>query len=300
VTKLVAYGVLLEGPELAYELWTVFARWRKKVVPEHTPAWITIVGLVGWILVAVGVGGEFWVDATVNSDDEQIRVIDEQLLGDARTAASDAAVLASNASASASNAETKSGDAVGKAKSADTVASNALSSANEAVQRIAASEGEIEKLEGFAQTTQFRQMGRQILDERFQPHLKGVRKADVQIVYVPEDGEAYSLAGQLQSSLNVAGWNVTEMRALQESDAIKFLKHEFNRPGIPLVIRAGAAGDLTLQSLVPPHDIPAEFCSICALAKALADGLRISREPDINSNPDLPANSIRVVIDHKW
>src|ERR1035441_11088556 len=50
MTKLVALGVILEGPELVYEIIDVVKRWRRKKTRDHAPAIITLVGLVGWIL----------------------------------------------------------------------------------------------------------------------------------------------------------------------------------------------------------------------------------------------------------
>jgi hypothetical protein len=65
MTKLVAWGVILEGPELAYETWNVVKRWRKRRATEHAPFLITLIGLIGWVLVSAGVAGEFWADSNV-------------------------------------------------------------------------------------------------------------------------------------------------------------------------------------------------------------------------------------------
>jgi hypothetical protein len=97
MTKLVAGGVILEGPELVYELWKVIRRWKKRVVPEHAPYWITLIGLVGWVFVAVGVAGEFWVDGKVNLDDENIQSINITLLKDATASASQSKIDAKTA-----------------------------------------------------------------------------------------------------------------------------------------------------------------------------------------------------------
>lgn len=125
MTKLVALGVILEGPELVYELWNVVRRWRRKAVADHAPSWITFIGMVGWILVSVGVAGEFWVDGKVNSDDDNIQSINIQLLRDASSSAGSAARAAYDAQRSsiratkeANRAETSSFNAITLARSA--------------------------------------------------------------------------------------------------------------------------------------------------------------------------------------
>lgn len=119
MTKMVAVGVILEGPELVYELSNVIKRWIKKPIEDHAPAWITLIGLVGWIAVSIGVAGEFWVDSKVNSADHNIQAINEELLQDA----SSSAVTAANA---AKSAQGSADDAGAVSKKAETTAGNAM------------------------------------------------------------------------------------------------------------------------------------------------------------------------------
>lgn len=107
VTKLVAVGVILEGPELVYELVNVIKRWAHKSTREHAPSWITLLGLVGWLFVSIGVAGEFWVDGKVNSDDENIQSINITLLEDASASASQAKFDAGAAKTLAGSARTE-------------------------------------------------------------------------------------------------------------------------------------------------------------------------------------------------
>lgn len=115
MTKLVAAGVILEGPELVHELLNVIKRLMKKPTKDHAPAWITFVSLIGWVCVSIGVAGEFWVDARVNSDDENIQSINIQLLSDASASASAAAKSAKDAQGSADKAVVDAADAQKKA-----------------------------------------------------------------------------------------------------------------------------------------------------------------------------------------
>ena len=84
----VAFGVLLEVVELIYEIYKPIAR-RLGITPEaETPWQITIVGLFGWLLVLIGVGGEFWVAPNVNAEDALIQSINNILTRDASSSAS--------------------------------------------------------------------------------------------------------------------------------------------------------------------------------------------------------------------
>jgi len=134
MTKLVAWGVILEGPELAFELWNVIKRWRKRPVGEHAPAWITFIGLIGWILVSVGVAGEFWVDSNVNSDDQKIQAINEQLLKDASASAGAAKSSAEAAATAAQNAQGAATVAGSASNAAETTAGGAMTLARGARQ----------------------------------------------------------------------------------------------------------------------------------------------------------------------
>lgn len=118
MTKLVALGVILEGPELVFEIIQLVKRWRKKPTKEHPPGLITVIGLIGWAIVSVGVAGEFWVDTWVNADDEKIQSINLTLLGDAHASASAAHDLAQSASEIAGPAKAKADEAETKANGA--------------------------------------------------------------------------------------------------------------------------------------------------------------------------------------
>ncbi len=136
VTKWVAIGVILEGPELVYELFNTVKRLKKKTIAEHAPAWITFVGLIGWILVAIGVAGEFWIDGRVNTDDDNIQSINITLLEDASASAGRASSDAARAEVSAMDASDASGKAVASAGTAMNLASGAKREADSYEQEI--------------------------------------------------------------------------------------------------------------------------------------------------------------------
>lgn len=160
MTKLVAAGVLLEGPELVHELSNAIRRWRGKDVADHPPSWITFIGIVGWILVSIGVAGEFWVDNKVNFDDGNIQSINIQLLRDANSSALAASGAAGEAEDSATKATSSASDALtlaqgarheadsfeGDIRTAKAQATDADSKLAVALQEVAADQAEINRL----------------------------------------------------------------------------------------------------------------------------------------------------------
>jgi hypothetical protein len=78
-TKLVALGLLLEGPELTWDMFSLFRQWRFKTrfhfsVPEgHPSAGVKVAAFVGWILIAVGVAGEWYLETMIESADAGIQ-----------------------------------------------------------------------------------------------------------------------------------------------------------------------------------------------------------------------------------
>jgi hypothetical protein len=83
----VAIGVILEGPEVIYE--TVGMCRRRFIKQEsererHTPDWITLLALLGWILVALGVAGEGIAEGYVSWADGTLQTFNDILLTETR------------------------------------------------------------------------------------------------------------------------------------------------------------------------------------------------------------------------
>jgi hypothetical protein len=74
----VGVGVVLEGVELAKD-WREECRWLQRIrLPlPHAGLWILTAASFGWLLVAVGVFGEFWFEDRVSWYDHTIRSIDD-------------------------------------------------------------------------------------------------------------------------------------------------------------------------------------------------------------------------------
>jgi len=89
-TFLVVVGLFMEGPELLYETHSIIHRWRfnslfRFSLPEmHIPDWAKLIAFIGWVLIVVGVAGEFVVDSFVSKADGFVQRFDEVLLADAQ------------------------------------------------------------------------------------------------------------------------------------------------------------------------------------------------------------------------
>jgi hypothetical protein len=131
---------------------------------------------------------------------------------------------------------------------------------------------------------------------KFQEHLKGVEKKNVELLYKPEDGEAFLLAGAIWRWLGPGhdgdglGWNVSKPTPLRLEHAL--------RPGTdPLALRAGAeSGSLgmVVKSISPPLSFDEPVMKLMwALTAASEMGVRTSV---IQTDPRMPDSTIRIVI----
>jgi hypothetical protein len=87
-TVLVAIGVFLEFFEIRHEL-------REKTGPfrfhhPEMPKWMIRAGFVGWLMIVIGVSGEFVFESAVNTGSEELEGLSNALLGDAETSATSA------------------------------------------------------------------------------------------------------------------------------------------------------------------------------------------------------------------
>jgi hypothetical protein len=129
-SAVVALGVILEGPEVIHETIGLFHRGSES--ERLTPAWINVLALFGWILIAVGVAGEGIAEAFVSKADGVLQTFNDILLTDARKEAAFAIERAASAYERAAKAE----ENLGNAKTAAAKAEQHAAEAN----RIAESE----------------------------------------------------------------------------------------------------------------------------------------------------------------
>ncbi len=143
---------------------------------------------------------------------------------------------------------------------------------------------------------------------KFAEKLRGVSPSKVEVLYKPEDGEAYLLALAIVGALGPkdkggVGWDVSGPRPLTEKDAV-------DRPAsvwgtdpknVPLIVRAGAANGLGLIVKLPPSypppdpfETPTKATGVWALLYAL-QAANIFPFP-VEANPKMPPDVIRVVV----
>lgn len=82
-TAVVAIGLLFELPEIWDESVSAIRALRQKVVHEIAP-WMKLLVSVGWLLIVVGVVGEFVADSFVSKADGIVLTFDETLIADAQ------------------------------------------------------------------------------------------------------------------------------------------------------------------------------------------------------------------------
>jgi hypothetical protein len=81
-TAIVAVGLLFELPEIWHESVGAVRELRHTPIHEIAP-WMKLLVSVGWLLIVVGVGGEFVADSFVSKADGIIQTFDETLIADA-------------------------------------------------------------------------------------------------------------------------------------------------------------------------------------------------------------------------
>jgi hypothetical protein len=84
-TALVVAGLLFEAPEIWHESVEAIKVLCQSCKPKRDiPAWMKLVGTLGWVLIVVGVTGEFVADSFVSKADGFVQKFDEILLADAQ------------------------------------------------------------------------------------------------------------------------------------------------------------------------------------------------------------------------
>jgi hypothetical protein len=98
-TALVFVGLVLEFPEIWHDTVQAFRDiiHSCKPVKPLSPR-LKLFGMVGWVLIVVGVGGEYVAETIVSRADGLVRKFDEILLADAQTRTSSANERASGLS----------------------------------------------------------------------------------------------------------------------------------------------------------------------------------------------------------
>jgi hypothetical protein len=286
-TFIVAIGLVIEYWEPVREFIEECRR------PAAAFPWYKLTGLTGGILITVGVFGEFWGAYKASRVETKLRENNHKIEESLNISAESAAKAAGRAKASADVA-------LHKSEAANEEAGKAQGKANAVAKQVEQLDADLKKasvdLRKYIESVESKSNPRwrtmllrggwkALADE-----LKGKPVSQFEILYAPEDEEAYSFATMLRRTLQEAGWTPLDVRPLKESDALEGKWGDI--PGAPLATRSGAWWGMDLISKTgvpnPPWDHDKES-AIAALMVGLGGGQGF---PD----PRMPENVIRIII----
>jgi hypothetical protein len=137
-TGLVVVGLVLEGPELWHDITSIVRRWHFKrrfhfsLPEEHSPDWVKLLAFVGWLLIVIGVAGEYVADSFVSKADGYVQTFDEILLTETQRGTALARERASAAYERASENEKETADTLKQAQQERADAAKSLAAAETA------------------------------------------------------------------------------------------------------------------------------------------------------------------------
>jgi hypothetical protein len=217
-TGLVVAGLIFEGPELWHETTSIVRRWRFihrfrfSLPEEHTSDWAKLLAFIGWLLIVIGVGGEYVADSFVSKADAYVQTFDEILLTEAQRGTVLARERASAAYERASENEKETADTLKQVEQERADAARSLEVTKGYESQIAqanerAAEAKRDLAEYVAKNAPRRLSGKQT--EKLANRLRLLAKrgqVNIAIMYAAFDGEAADFAGDFETAFKAAGW----------------------------------------------------------------------------------------------
>lgn len=138
-----------------------------------------------------------------------------------------------------------------------------------------------------------KQTGPRMLSPRFTEALKDRPKGTADILYAPEDTEAYTFAIQICNAVKSAGWGSQRPKPIPSEGGIPGFS-----PDVPAQIRHGTSGPIALisKSSPPEHQ---EKTAPGAIWEAVTSALDVNFGFTSISDPTLPDNHFVIVIGQK-
>lgn len=211
-TGLVVAGLALEGPELWHEITSINRHWRFRrrfhfsLPEEHAPNWATLLAFVGWLLIVVGVAGEYVADSFVSRADGYVQTFDEILLTETQNRT---ALASERASAAYERASENEGETAATLRQAEQERADAAKS-------LAAAESATKEAKGYSlQIAQANERAANAEKRAAEAELELARiKSPRSLTHVPELIAALELFKGTEYRLNV----------FQDDESIQFTK----------------------------------------------------------------------------
>jgi hypothetical protein len=237
----VGAGIVLEGPEVLYELWPTLFHLFTRASDRRRESFerkIKKFAFVGWLIICLGVFGEGIFELLQERSEGQLQTLNDTLLKDARLTATAARQSAIDSAAAAEEARRAAKTADGDAKDAEKRV-GALSSQTSALDaQLNASEANRAALEKSIQPRRLL-----LFDTPFTSidRLKPFHGLNFEVRYVP-DAEAQRAAIEIRNVLvPLAKWNITNLlpdptrnTPLYDGVAITYRGFEESDIGIPM------------------------------------------------------------------
>jgi hypothetical protein len=230
-TALVVAGLLFEAPEIWHESIEAIRELCHSCNPRRDiPAWMKLAGTLGWVLIVVGVTGEFVADSFVSKADGFVQKFDEILLADSQRKSGFASERAASAFERAAQTEREASQENERAAQALNAAEAARREAEgfklqiaQANERASANEREAEHLRKDAEQERLERMRLEAavaprtlsLDQQRQIRdaCLAFRGHNASVFSYATDGEGALLGGQIIAALAAAGINIADDRA---------------------------------------------------------------------------------------
>ena len=304
-TALVVLGVALEIIETRAEHKREYHAWRWGItwLPQKPSRTLFIVKYFAIILVVAGVGGELGINVLSMRLNNKLRIANEGLVNLVDRKAGFAAVRAIDAEGLAEKAGNSAGRAIDLVHQANIQVEDVEIRAGKLVKQEMVLEQSEKKLDEAQQDISRRQNPRWrnllIGAQNINDLLKGNATSKFDILYAPDDLEAYTTAIVLSGLLVGAGWKAGEIRPIEDRDAVPGI----SSPKMPLEMNAGASFNVGLGISINVRSFPyppfghEKDCAAWALEDALMRGVGMGGP--ITVDPRLSADVVRIIIGKK-
>lgn len=235
-TFLVVVGLVMEGPELWYEIHAIVHRWffnrrfHFSITEDHTPDWAKLLAFLGWILIVIGVAGEFVADSFVSKADGFVQKFDEVLLTDAQQKSS----LASKRSAMAFERAARIEKEAAEDLKATTIARQKAEESREKAEsaRIKAEGLELQIAQANERAAKEEREAAEIKESIAPRRLTNEQQAEIrhalrafegqqgQLVHTIGDTEGLVFAADIWRALRAARWNVFAPGGMMQSSSM--------------------------------------------------------------------------------